>query len=364
MFVTVSTVAPCSPRLTSDDRPAALIVFPRPVIEDPLTGPPIMAVPPIMPPTRPFAPLPPQAPPIMAPPPGYPQEPAPLEYVDADATLSAVAPPAPGEAKATQAERAVAKPTAAPPSAQGFVLVSLMGHLLLVLHQLLHTIVPEAGEDPSGAGTAQSSSSTNDLVQTPSVGQAEGVSFAAAISTAGDAVAAGDLRRVLSRDVPQVSQARQGARAAQIRGGSGPSSVIPGDRPHVTRSASSECCCPARKGGTWDSQNGGTGWTQAADMSEEWQLRRSVCGSRRQGPTGATILTIGVARATGSLIGGGPLGSERVAMWAMVVSGDVRRIVEMAAVARGDREAPACVRGLGPCDDMAPASRSGLRVGL
>ena len=103
-------------------------------------------------------------------------------------------------------------------------------------------------------------------------------------------------------------------------------------------------------------------------LSPSFWRRLSVCGgSRRQGPTGANILTIGAAGATGSLIGGAaarPLGSERVAMWAMVVSGDVRRIVEVAAVARGDREAPACVRGLGPCDDMAPASRSGLRVGL
>lgn len=46
------------------------------------------------------------------------------------------------------------------------------------------------------------------------------------------------------------------------------------------------------------------------------------------------------------------------------MGGDVRRIVEVAAVARGDREVAACVRGLGPSDDTAPAARSGLRVGL
>ncbi|MHB1778042.1 MAG: hypothetical protein ACYCU7_18975, partial [Acidimicrobiales bacterium] len=69
--------------------------------------------------------------------------------MDADVTRAAAAPPAPAlTAKATPAARAAAKPTAAPPSAQRFVLVGLMGHLL-VLHQLLHPIVPGAGEDPA-----------------------------------------------------------------------------------------------------------------------------------------------------------------------------------------------------------------------
>ena len=44
------------------------------------------------------------------------------------------------------------------------------------------------------------------------------------------------------------------------------------------------------------------------------------------------------------------------------MGGDVRRIVEMAAVAHGDKEVAAFVRGVGLSDDIAPASRSGLRV--
>ena len=44
------------------------------------------------------------------------------------------------------------------------------------------------------------------------------------------------------------------------------------------------------------------------------------------------------------------------------MGGGVRRIVEMAAVACGDREVAAFVRGVGLSDDIAPASRSGLRV--
>ena len=44
------------------------------------------------------------------------------------------------------------------------------------------------------------------------------------------------------------------------------------------------------------------------------------------------------------------------------MGGDVRRIVEMAAVACGDKEVAAFVRGVGLSDDIAAAPRSGLRV--
>ena len=44
------------------------------------------------------------------------------------------------------------------------------------------------------------------------------------------------------------------------------------------------------------------------------------------------------------------------------MGGDVRRIVEMAAVAHGDKEVAAFVRGVGLSDEAAAAPRSGLRV--
>ena len=44
------------------------------------------------------------------------------------------------------------------------------------------------------------------------------------------------------------------------------------------------------------------------------------------------------------------------------MGGDVRRIVEMAAVACGDREVAAFVRGVGLSEDIAAGVQGGLRM--